>query len=467
MFTEKIEFGDNQPFRVEVQKIIRYPIHWHESVTEIILPIQGDVEVVANFEHFTVREGDFHFINNRSVHSVRSADSSGSVAALFHVNLSFFEQEFELISYMFFRSNPFVDSRRQSRDNPTDEKADEKVRFRNLLIDILLRNTSYELSGKVLENLGNRLVYSMLFGFNWLNFLKSNAGMMNSFQMNRYHRIVKYIDDHYRERISLDDIVSSEYITKTYFSHFWKSLSTYSFTERVNYERVLKSEFLLLTNMNILTISEQCGFSDVKYYYQNFKRWYGCLPSEHRLRCLNYNKLGADYEELQLIYFNSELEEYTNKYLFIECNLNGEMTESSYIDNYMKMKRLSNPGALTSPAERYIVLNPFQSNHFLADENNAITFNWHTIDLSVNISMDVGFEFSVNFNFDSIEQDLIYGAIDQFLEGSLNRYGLHLMKKWQFQINYKNIRSFDKTLSIENLILSKVNNAKVVHIFEF
>jgi hypothetical protein len=81
--------------------------------------------------------------------------------------------------------------------------------------------------------------------------------------------------------------------------------------------------------------------------------------------------------------------------------------------------------------------------------------------------MDVGFEFSVNFNFDSIEQDLIYSAIDQFLEGSLNRYGLHLMKKWQFQINYKNIRSFDKTLSIENLILSKVNNAKVVHIFEF
>lgn len=465
MFAEKVEFSDNQPFRVKVQKINRYPIHWHEGVTEIILPIKGDVEVVANFEHLTIKEGDFHFINSRSIHSIRS--SSNAVVILIHLNLSMYEPQFEYIKYMFFRSNPYIDGRMQSGENLTFNKMDEKIRFRNLLIDILLRGISYELSGSVLKNFGDRLAYSMIFEFNWLKFLKSNEGILNPVQFERYHRIVKYIDEHYQERITLEEIVSSEYITKTYFSHFWKDLSNYSFTERMNYERVLKSEFLLLTNRNILKISEQCGFSDVKYYYQNFKRWYGCLPSEHRIRCSDYKKLGADYETLELIYCNTELEEYANKYLFIECNFDDGKTESSYVDNYMKMKLLSNPSNSVTTAAKHIILNPFQPNHFLTDENDTITFTWQTIDLSVNITMDSGFLLSVNFNIDSIERRLVHPAIAQFLDGCLGRYGLHIMKRWNFCINYKNILSYDKTLSIEELIFSKVKNANITHNFEF
>lgn len=465
MFVEKIEFGDNQPFRIKVQKINRYPIHWHEGVTEIILPIQGDVEVVANFEHITVREGDFYFINNRAVHSIRS--SSNAVAVVIHVNLSLYRKQFEYLPYMSFRSNPFIDERVPDEENYKEIDLDDKIRFRNLLIDILLRKTSYELSGKVLENLGNRLVYSMVFDFNWFTFLKSGDGMINSTNYDRYHRIVKYIHEHLTERITLDDIVASEYVTKTYFSHFWKKLSTYSFTERVNYERVLKSEFLLLTSRSILSISDQCGFSDVKYYYRNFKRWYGCLPSEHRLRCLNYSKLGADYEELELIYFNRELEEYANKYLFIKCNPDSSTTESSYIDYYMKMKLLSKPGRPVTYAVKYITLDLFQPNHCLIDGSNGITFHWHTIDLPVKISMDTGFLLTVSFHIDSMEQRLADEAIAQFLEGCLERYGLHLMKKWNFIVKYKNILSYDKTISIEKLISDKVDHASVMHNFEF
>lgn len=465
MFAEKIEFSKNQPFLVKVQKISRYPIHWHEGVTEIVLPVRGDVEVIANFERLTVKEGEFHFINNNSIHSIRS--SSDSVVILIYVNLPFYEQQFEFIRYMFFRSNPFIDGRRQSDENPTDDKVDNKVRFRNLLIDILLRSISYELSDEDLENLGNRLVYSMIFEFHWLNFFKLNEGMMNSGQLDRYHRIVKYIDDHYSEKITLDDIVASEYITKTYFSHLWKKLSTYSFTERVNYERVLKSEFLLLIGMNILKISEQCGFSDVKYYYQNFKRWYGCLPKEHRQRCMDYKRLGADYEEMELIYFNSELEDYANKYLFIECNFIDGMTESSYINNYMKIKLLSRPASPVTYAMKYITLNPFQPNHFMAGGSDGMSFNWHAIDLAVNISIDTGFPLTVSINIDSIDQELINAAIDHFLQGCLERYGLHFMNRWRFQINYKNILSFDKTLSIEALISKRAKNPAIVHNFEF
>jgi len=143
------------------------------------------------------------------------------------------------------------------------------------------------------------------------------------------------------------------------------------------------------------------------------------------------------------------------------------MANSSYIDNYKKMKLLSNPINLDTAAEKYIILNPFKPSHFLVEANDTLVFNWHSIDLSVNITMDVGFLLYVNFSVDNIDQRLVYDAIDQFLDSCVNRYGLHLMKKWVFFINYSNVQSFDKTNTIEELILSKVKNAHISYSFEF
>ena len=153
----------------------------------------------------------------------------------------------------------------------------------------------------------------MIYEFNWLQLLKSDGDFISSVHLERYHRIVKYIDENYSQKINLDDIVAMEFISKTYFSHFWKNLSTYSFGERVNYERVLKSEFLLFKNMTITDISEACGFSDVKYYYRNFKKWYGCMPLEHRDKSFAYGKGGYIYREIDFHSIKDLIKNYTKK----------------------------------------------------------------------------------------------------------------------------------------------------------
>jgi hypothetical protein len=133
----------------------------------------------------------------------------------------------------------------------------------------------------------------------------------------------------------------------------------------------------------------------------------------------------------------------------------------------MKMKLLSNPASPVTYAMKYITLNPFQPNHFITGDSGGMSFNWHAIDLSVNISADTGFPLTVSINIDSIDHELLGAAIDHFLQGCLDRYGLHLMNKWRYQINYKNIQSFDKTISIETLISMRVKNPAIVHNFEF
>src|SRR5690606_589697 len=136
-----------------------------------------------------------------------------------------------------------------------------------------------------------QVISFMVNEFNWIQFLKNDNGNINKMQLDRYHRIIKYIHEHYQEKITLEDIAKEVYITKNYLSHFWKDISNFSLMEMINFERVLESEFLLLTtNMSVLDIADYCGFSHVKYYYKHFKRWYGCNPLDHKNMCLSYSK---------------------------------------------------------------------------------------------------------------------------------------------------------------------------------
>lgn len=51
----------------------------------------------------------------------------------------------------------------------------------------------------------------------------------------------------------------------------------------LSYRRANMSEPLLLgTDSTIVQISEECGFSDVKYFYSAFKKWYNCTPAQFR-----------------------------------------------------------------------------------------------------------------------------------------------------------------------------------------
>ena len=269
------------------------------------------------------------------------------------------------------------------------------------------------------------------------------------------------------EKITLNDIVSSEFITKTYFSYYWKKFSSYSFTERVNYERVVKSEFLLITDASITKISEQCGFSDVKYYYKYFKRWFGCMPLEHRHRCLQYSKLGTDIEDVDLIACEKKLEEYANKYFSIECNPNGKMSDSTYIENFIKMRMLSNPSYFNTSAEKSIILNLFKPDNFLSKKSSMDIYNWHNIDLSVNAAIDVGVPLCIVFSMEHIDHYFVNGDVGQFLDSCISRYGLQLVKKWHFIISSESIQALNKASSVEKSILSKIKYAKIIYSFEF
>lgn len=468
MDNKKIDFNKGIPFSVQAITLGKYPMHSHEDLVEILLPIKGSTEVYVNFEHILIKEGDFWIINNNSIHSITS--SSDSIVIMFHIDLNYFEKDFEHIKYMYFRSNMYSKGRNKTAsDNYDDEiRKGNKTRFRNLLLSVLTDSISNDpLAKDLIRDSIYQLVSSMVKEFNWLQFLKKSSDLISPMQMDRYHRIIKYIDEHYMEKITLEDISKEEYISENYLSHFWKDLSNFSFMERVNYERVLKSEFLLLnTDKSIANIAIDCGFSDVKYYYKHFKKWYGTSPNKHRNRCKSYMSEDFNYSKIEL----SEIEDLINNYIknivMEGYSQNHIWKPSSLFDDFIRMKYLYRVDKINPQrSPRNAIINLFSSKNFKTQDNNAF-FNWQNIDLLVNFSETSSFDINIKLDCKYLDMETSKYVIYNFINSCIYRYRIVTIEKWNFIISYYDDISLEQANIMGNIIEEKIKKAKITYYFE-
>jgi len=95
--------------------------------------------------------------------------------------------------------------------------------------------------------------------------------------------VKKYIEEHFRENITLDTLSSLVHLNKYYFVHkFTKQFGT----SPINYllkMRIEESKHLLIsTNHSLSSIAQIVGFSSPSYFSQVFKRTTNMTPQEYR-----------------------------------------------------------------------------------------------------------------------------------------------------------------------------------------
>lgn len=124
---------------------------------------------------------------------------------------------------------------------------------------------------------------------------------MNREILTRCQEIHAYLDKHCAEKITLDDLASHLNLSKSYLSEFMSKISL-GFRRMLSYTRANKSEWYLInTNLTIVEISEECGFSDPQYYYKAFKEWYKCTPRQFREKYVNQSYDNMVYYEPHVV----------------------------------------------------------------------------------------------------------------------------------------------------------------------
>ncbi len=92
-----------------------------------------------------------------------------------------------------------------------------------------------------------------------------------------------YIDTHYKEALSLDDLAREAHINKFYLAHAFKEEYGLSPVNYIISRRIEESRYLLReTNMSMSQITRVLGFSSASYFSQSFRRAEGMSPVEYR-----------------------------------------------------------------------------------------------------------------------------------------------------------------------------------------
>ncbi len=103
--------------------------------------------------------------------------------------------------------------------------------------------------------------------------------------------IYSYIQENYREDISLQDVAGAMGYSDAYFCKIFKQCFNRNFTGFLTEFRVAKAKTLLGDpRENIKDVCVQAGFRDSNYFARVFKRSTGITPSEYRNQILRQGK---------------------------------------------------------------------------------------------------------------------------------------------------------------------------------
>ncbi len=170
-----------------------YRYNWHEEL-EIMLVLKGQVELSCGGVGYSLKEDDLILIDSNVGHA-SLAKNEGGVAMVIHLNPAYLRQYYSPIeSYRFFG---------RTDETTRDSQAAREIR-RQMAVLITRMDTENPMEKLRFEQELNRLLYVLLGLFPPRRIDRLEEGKTRK-QKDMMERIVGHVEEHYQERITLDD----------------------------------------------------------------------------------------------------------------------------------------------------------------------------------------------------------------------------------------------------------------------
>ena len=148
--------------------------------------------------------------------------------------------------------------------------------LRNILREMELKQPGYEdICQAFMEILIIRLMRS--------TGLSVPTEPQNSVGNHQCAAVRRYIDHHFKESLTLDQLAEEAHMNKFYLSHAFKQEYGVSPINYMISRRLEESKYLLAeTDLSMSQIAQLLGFSSLSYFSQVFRRTQGIAPMEYR-----------------------------------------------------------------------------------------------------------------------------------------------------------------------------------------
>lgn len=116
---------------------------------------------------------------------------------------------------------------------------------------------------------------------------KALVHVQSAYENNRLHAVQSYLIDHFKQKISLNEIAEVANMSPNAFCKYYKKITQKTFMETVSAYRLNYAlQQLLQTEKPITEICFESGFTDVSYFFKTFKSKLNESPLAYRKKVL-------------------------------------------------------------------------------------------------------------------------------------------------------------------------------------
>jgi AraC-like DNA-binding protein len=249
--------------------INRRQTHFHSDF-ELILCLEGSVLIDAADTRALLEQGELFLINRNEAHRLRRTDRPNDLLVLQ------FSPNFSKAYYP--RLSSIRITGRHITKNMQPLHGELTQCFRELVEIFHKREEGYQLA---LTGVLNRVAYRVIRSVTY----EESKGDLPSGDRDaaRLTRIIDYIQKNFTYPILLGNIARLENLELTYLSHYIKEHLGISFRDYVNRLRLEQAAWLILnSDLRMIDICIECGYSDYRYLNKAFLSGFGCTPSQFK-----------------------------------------------------------------------------------------------------------------------------------------------------------------------------------------
>lgn len=249
--------------------------HWHEEA-ELTIISEGTCTYQIHLETYHVQAGDILFIPPAELHSITHTPGTRmtSVTYVFHMDflntnsgdicsvkyLTPISRHRLVLPYIIRPNHPAYEKVRSILNNMEETGSKQDPGFEITMKAHLLYALSVLIPFRQSENARPQL---------------------EDEHTEKLKFILEYISEHYSEELTIPQLARLCFFSEYHFMRFFKKYTGFSCLEYIKNLRLEKAAAQLTQGgRSVLEISLSCGFSNLSYFYREFKKKYGMTPRQ-------------------------------------------------------------------------------------------------------------------------------------------------------------------------------------------
>lgn len=245
--------------------------HWHQCV-EFLYISKGYGVVVVDKQHYTAKPGRLFIFPPFRLHKVQVevAENNPSYRTAMHIE----HNEVKSALRMFPRHQAQFAALSTTHAPAQIHDLSEHAGHIAYILDRF----------ETLERKGHNSASDVAFlVMQLLDFLPEQSQGESQQQQTVAARIMHWIEEHYQQKFSLDELAADMGFSRSYTSRIFRQQTGGGIQEYLLTRRIKKScDLLRYSSLNVTEIAHNVGFSDMTYFITCFKKMLGQSPLQYR-----------------------------------------------------------------------------------------------------------------------------------------------------------------------------------------